>query len=99
MCTPLAAFYHIANIKGYDFIGTSSSGVNAYFVRKDLSTPFQIKSLEEGFHESYNRDSKDKNGHLTFLDHHERLKEIKKLSLVDVVSGKENSIEKWFNLP
>jgi hypothetical protein len=30
----------------YDFIGTTSAGVNAYFIRKDLSSPFKKFKLQ-----------------------------------------------------
>jgi hypothetical protein len=84
----LAAFCDLADKKGYDFIGTTSAGVNAYFVRKDLSSPFKTYSSEKGFNESDNRDSKGKKGELLFLRHPERLKEIEHLPIYDVSSGK-----------
>lgn len=80
----LNAICHLAEKKGYDFIGTSIAGVNAYFVRKDLSEPFKKYSSTSGFNESDNRDSKDNNGNLTFLRHDERLNKIKEMKLVDV---------------
>jgi hypothetical protein len=36
----LSALRHLAEEKGYDFIGTGEAGVNAFFVRKDISAPF-----------------------------------------------------------
>lgn len=80
----LAAFCELAEKKGYDFIGTSSAGVNAYFVRKDLSAPFIKYTAENGFNESANRDSKNQKGELLFLRHKERLNEIKDLTVFDI---------------
>lgn len=80
----LAAFCELAEKKGYDFIGTSSAGVNAYFVRKDLSSPFIKYTAENGFNESANRDSKNQKGELLFLRHNERLNEIKDLTVFDI---------------
>lgn len=94
----LAAFCLLAEKKGYDFIGTSSAGVNAYFVRKDLSAPFKKYNSKNGFNETHNRDSKDRNGNLTFLRHSERLKAIKNMSLVDVETHVTDTIKNWFSI-
>lgn len=39
----LAALVHLADAKGYDFVGCESHGVNAFFVRRDL-----VHDLERG---------------------------------------------------
>jgi hypothetical protein len=89
----LAAFCHLAEQKGYDFVGTTSAGVNAYFVRKDLSSPFKKYSAKEGFNQSDNRDSKDDKGQLTFLRHHDRLKVIEDLDVYDIENNSINTIK------
>jgi hypothetical protein len=94
----LAAFCHLAEKKGYDFIGTSAAGVNAYFVRKDLSGSFRTYRAEENFHESANRDSKDMKGKNNFLRHGDRLPVIQDLPLVDVSTGRQASIRELFGL-
>lgn len=94
----LGAFCYLAEKKGYDFIGTAGAGVNAFFVRKDLSSPFRKYTTEEGFTKSANRDSKDKNGRLNFLRHDERLAVIKDLPLADVVSGSSSLIKDLYEL-
>ena len=82
----LAAFCELAEKKGYDFIGTTRAGVNAYFVRKDLSEPFKKYTSEEGYNESANRDSKSKDGKLMFLRHFERLEVIEDFPIYDIES-------------
>jgi hypothetical protein len=94
----LAAFCHLAEEKGYDFIGTAEPGVNAFFVRKDLSAPFKKYNPEEGFRPSANRDSRDSKGNLSFLPHDQRLPLIKNLPVVDVSSGKTILIKDLYNL-
>lgn len=94
----LAAFCHLAEKKGYDFIGCAGAGVNAFFVRKDCAAPFKKYRPEEGFHESQNRDSKDQNGGLTFLRHDRRLPVIREMPVVDVVSGETKLIGNLFRL-
>ncbi|MCO6161768.1 hypothetical protein [Flavobacterium sp. NRK F7] len=94
----LAAFCDLADQKGYDFIGTSSAGVNAYFVRKELSSPFAKLKEAAGFNESDNRDSKDIKGNLTFLRHHERLEIIKNKFVFDLEANKEVLINEIFKI-
>jgi len=94
----LAALRHLAEEKGYDFIGTGEGGVNAFFVRKGISAPFYKYKENEGFVFSANRDSRDKKGKLSFLGPNERLQIIKDLSVVDVVSGEMHLIKDLYNL-
>ncbi|MEZ4853132.1 hypothetical protein [Flavobacterium sp.] len=89
----LAAFCDLADKKGYDFIGTTSAGVNAYFVRKDLSSPFKKYSSENGFNESDNRDSRGKKGELLFLRHSQRIKVINHLPIYNIATGQIEQIK------
>lgn len=94
----LAAFCELAEEKGYDFIGTTSAGVNAYFVRKDLSSPFKKFKSQEGFNQSDNRDSRDEKGNLTFLRHDQRLNLIKEKLVYDLEINQNISIKESYNL-
>jgi hypothetical protein len=94
----LAAFCNLAEKKGYDFIGTAGAGVNAFFVRKDLSAPFKKFTATDGFVASANRDSKDKNGKLTFLPHEKRLEVIKDLPVVEIDTGNTQLIKDLYKL-
>lgn len=94
----LAAFCELAEEKGYDFIGTTSAGVNAYFVRKDLSSPFKKFKSQEGFNQSDNRDSRDEKGNLTFLRHDQRLNLIKEKLVYDLEINQDISIKDCYNL-
>jgi hypothetical protein len=94
----LAALCFLAEKKGYDFIGTTSAGVNAFFVRKDLSEPFKKHTAQTGFNESANRDSKKKNGELSFLPHSERLQVIKDLEVVDVATNGIHTIKELYKI-
>jgi hypothetical protein len=89
----LNAFCYLADKKGYDFVGTAEAGVNAFFVRKDLSNPFKKFNSKDGFRASPNRDSRDKNGNLSFLPHKLRLNEIKELNVTDVTNGEIRAIK------
>lgn len=94
----LSALCHLAEKKGYDFIGTTGAGVNAFFVRKDVSAPFPKYQAIEKFQLSANRDSKTKNGDLSFLSHPERLPLIKEMPLVDVTTDKAHFIKDLYQL-
>lgn len=94
----LAAFCDLAESKGYDFIGTTSAGVNAYFVRKDLSSPFKKLCTNSMYNESDNRDSRDEKGNLTFLRHNERLEVIKNKTVFDLDKNEEVLIKECFKI-
>jgi hypothetical protein len=92
----LAAFCNLAEKKGYDFVGSNSTGINAFFVRKDCSGPFQKISAKDGYVESKIRDSRSPSGKLTFLSGKERLKEIEEMEVYDIESKSIVKIQDLF---
>jgi hypothetical protein len=94
----LAALCELGKQKGYDFIGSTSAGVNAYFVRNDLSSNFKKYNAQQGFNESDNRDSRNENGKLSFLRHDERLNVIKNKTVFDLESISETTIKQCYKL-
>jgi hypothetical protein len=86
--TSLKALCNLAKSKGYVFLGSNSSGNNAYFVRKDRKGNLKEVSPESGYVESRYRESRDRDGNLTFLSGKERLNEIKNMKVYDVESNK-----------
>ena len=65
----IKSLYQLAEDKGYSFIGCNSGGNNAYFVRNDkLNDVVKSATLEQGYVESKYRESRDKNGNLSFLN-------------------------------
>ena len=65
----IKSLYQLAEEKGYSFIGCNSGGNNAYFVRNDkLNDVVKSATLEQGYVESKYRESRDKNGNLSFLN-------------------------------
>jgi hypothetical protein len=86
----LQALCDLAEEKGYEFVGSSSYGLNAYFVRKDKIGDLKPLTCIEGFRNSFARQNKDKSGLHTYeLD--ENL--IKKLSGLKVYNTRSNEIE------
>ena len=94
----LPALCLLAEKKGYDFIGTSAAGVNAFFIRKDLSAPFVHYTAKTGFHASANRDSKDEKGNNSFLPFAQRLEMIKHLPVTEVSSGSNYLIKDLYKI-
>lgn len=88
----LGALCSLADKKGYYFVGSNSAGNNAYFVRKDRIGNFKHLSASEGYVESKYRESRDKNGKMTFLFGADRLDCIGGMSVVNVDSGKIEQI-------
>ena len=76
-------------MKGYSFIGCTSSGNNAYFVQKTRTKELVIKSPQEGFVNSFSRESRDKSGKLTYAKNDQRLELIKGEKVINVLNGQE----------
>jgi len=91
--TALGALYHLAEEKGYYFVGTNSAGNNAYFIRKDKlnldATPnLSPLTLERGFTESKFRESRNQYNALTFLRGKNRIKAIEDCQVYHVLEDK-----------
>ncbi|MBN1980406.1 MAG: hypothetical protein JW795_02660 [Chitinivibrionales bacterium] len=83
----LAALCHLSDAKGYAFVGSNSAGNNAYFVRKDkMNDSLHEVDCASGFVTSKFRESRNREGMLTFLSESDRLKEIKGLLVYNVLS-------------
>jgi prefoldin subunit 5 len=81
----LKALCLLAQRKGYDFVGSNTSGNNAFFVRKDLR-PEVIQSLtpEEGYVVGQFREARDLDGKLSYLSLQEEEAILSSLPLVEV---------------
>jgi hypothetical protein len=81
----LSAITFLANRKGYSLVGTNSSGCNAFFVRDDLlNEKVKVLTADQAFLPSTIRQSRDKQGNLSYLAGDDRLKVIKGLRVVNV---------------
>lgn len=88
----LRALYQVSAEKGYSFIGCNSAGNNAYFVRKDkLNNIVRETSLINGYAVSKFRESRDKEGHLTYLAGNDRIAAIRGMPVYNIDT---NQIEK-----
>lgn len=81
----LAAMTHLASRKGYALVGTNTAGNNAFYVRKDLlNEKLEVLSAEMAYSPSNYRESKDRQGNLTFITADRRLDVIKGLPVFEV---------------
>ncbi len=90
----LRALCVLAEEKGYAFIGSNSHGNNAYFVRKDKSSPLQnwITDFEKGYVRSEFREDRDAQGQLTFRDWSEVVPTLNALKVVNVLNGQMENL-------
>ena len=97
----IKAFYTLAKSKGYEFIGTNKNSVNAFFVKSEYAKnyiPELITTLDENMKVSKFRESRDKDGNLTFLRASERFDLIKSMPVVNLDNGELVSLDKLFPL-
>jgi hypothetical protein len=74
----------LAEKKGYYFVGSTSNANNAFFVRKDKIGNIKPLNVEEGYVKSKFRDSRDKQGQLSFIAGDDRIKVIQEMSVYDL---------------
>ena len=84
----LKAFQYLLEPSGYTYIGSSSSRINAFFVKKDLAMKFLGNLKKPDFRPSHVRESRDEEGNLTFLSGHNRRMAIKNLEVVNLENNK-----------
>jgi hypothetical protein len=81
----LAALCYLAQKKGYDFVGCSSSGVNSFFVKRTVRpTTLPVITPMKGFVENQVREARNEEGEMAYLSREEERKVLEGLPLVDV---------------
>lgn len=81
----LSAMTYIADKKGYALVGTNTAGGNAFYVRKDLvNDQLEVLSVDVAFTPSNFRESRGKDGALTYITGDKRLDVIKGLPVFEV---------------
>jgi hypothetical protein len=86
--TSLSALCHLASRKGYVFVGSNSAGCNAFFVRKDVASNLQALTPADGYVESRYRESRDREGNLTYVSGRRRIEQIGEMEVYDVIAQK-----------
>lgn len=82
----------LAERKGYTFVGSTSTGCNAFFVRNDLMPALRSKIIKIGAYPSAVREARDKQGQLTFSSGTARKAIIERMPLIDIEAGVETTL-------
>jgi hypothetical protein len=89
----LTALCLVASRKGLAFVGGTSAGNNAFFVRRDVLGELTPMTPEEGWVDARIRESRDSEGKLTYVDGRAaRIDVIADMPLVDVASGNHTTV-------
>ena len=84
----IAALRSLAARKGYRFVGTTSGGNDAFFVREDYAKQFVDSSLQHiQALPSFFRESRNASGQLNYLTGVERLRHISAMPVINVETG------------
>jgi hypothetical protein len=83
----LPALCILAEKKGYDFCGSNSAGINAFFVRKDFSHNINTLTAKEGYVLSHVRESRDIPGNRTYISGQDRFDVMGDLKVIDIMSN------------
>ena len=95
----LAALTKLTKAKGYALVGGNRAGNNAFFVRHDVLVGIPEVSVADAYAPSRFRESRDRDGRLTYISGHEqRLRLISEMPLADVESGRELTVAARFGL-
>lgn len=85
----IKAIQNLATRKGYEFVGTCSNSINAFFVRRDLFGSVVDKIKDRRAWPSRHRDSRDESGILIFVAGAKRGDLIKHLPVVNLEMDSE----------
>ena len=91
--TSIKALCLLAERKGFAFVGCNSAGNNAYFVKNDCVGALKVHTVGSGYVESKFRESRDKDGRLSFLSGAARLNEIREMVVYDVECDRQVQIK------
>jgi len=86
------ALESLAKSKGYSLVGSNTAGNNVFFIRNDLVGDLKIHTAKEAYVKSQFRESRDKNGQLTYASIEENLKIISDEEVVVVNNMKKVKI-------
>ena len=83
----VAALRQLAAEKGYTFLGTNANGINAFFVKNDLAgSVLPLLKAQKAF-PSRHRDSRDRDGSLSYAGGRDRFRLIQDMPVMDVETG------------
>jgi hypothetical protein len=86
----ITALTYLANSKGYSLVYGNKAGNNVFYVRKDLLNE-HVKEIqiEQAYVKAVFKESRDKNGKMTFLNYEDNFLSMQNYNVIDVKSGNE----------
>ena len=84
----LLALDSLAQSKGYYFVGCNSAGNNAYFLANRFLSKIPRTNIVDGFQETGYRESRDKQGILTYYDTDQELTQMRGMPVLDITNNK-----------
>lgn len=94
----LGAYCDWADKNGYYYMGSNSAGNNAFFVRKDCISIDKVPINAKTFIPSKYRESRGRDGRLTYLRGDERLHCIKEMKLMNLKTGSIDTIANIYHI-
>jgi hypothetical protein len=94
----VAAARMLCKSRGFTFVGTNSTGVNAFFVRDDLAGPVLDSLAEVRVWAPRHRDSRGIDGRLDFVRGVGRRDLVADLPVVDLTSGRLVALHELYPL-
>ncbi|HRF94366.1 MAG TPA: hypothetical protein PLZ51_04190, partial [Aggregatilineales bacterium] len=94
----LPALCHLAEQKGYDFVGCNHIGSNAFFIKKGCGHTLRPLTVQEGFMPAQFSESRNEKGQLTFLKGKNKLEQISHNMVYDIHKGTIKTIAEQFGL-
>jgi hypothetical protein len=91
----LKALCILAKKKGYAFVGSNSSGCNAFFVRQDKLGEIPELTPELGYVKFKFRQARDQSGNMTYLSFEDSIKLIQDMPVYDIESDRLAKIEDY----
>lgn len=88
----IGALQHLAQSRGYAFLGTNSAGNNAFFIHSRYAGTILAQIGTPKIHASRFSDMRDQNGHLTPVHGPERFQAIAHLPVVHVGTKEERTL-------
>ena len=93
----LGALVQLAHEKGYSCVGSTSTGLNAFFVRDDVLGALPSMTSNQAWRDLCVRESRNPAGEMSYLSGSDRIKAIEHLPVVDVRTGQEAPIESFLD--
>ena len=94
----IKALISVMDKKNYFFLGTSSTGINAFFVKNDYKEIFDKIILNKVIFPSLVREARDEKNNLTFNNIYDNLDKIKHMEIIDLNQNKKKLLSDFGEL-